>query len=352
MTVRDDMIAALNGEVPERTPFIIGNWYFVHSGLVFDEWRDLFDQGLAFITGCGTIRLEEHGVHKSVERRVEGDELYRITRKETPVGTIQRVTLDSVSKPRAIEWMIEHYIKEPKDYKVRQWIVEHTEPVPQYDAYEKLAAMETDYSLTIVGGGRTPAMSIMVDYAGMEKFSIDVATEAEELFDLYEAQKRLFLECNRLIAKGPGRFFIWGENLTAPMLGPKRYRDLLLPIYKEAVPVLEAGGKRVGVHYDGQLRSIADEVAESPFHMLQSLTEPPEGDMMLDECRAAWPDKTLWVNVNLDLYNLPEPEFRDAIIAMRERAGKKGLALGISEDVPDNWATTVPLILETLQELG
>lgn len=352
MTVRDDMIAALNGETPEFTPFIISDWYFTHSGMVFDEWRPLFDQGLAFITGCGTIRLEEHGVRETVTRRVEGDDLYRITKKETPVGTIQRVTLDSVSKPRAIEWTIEHFIKEPRDYKIRQWIVEHTEPIAQYDAFDELAEKETDYSLTTVGGGRTPAMSIMVDYAGMARFSLDLASEAEELFDLYEAQKTLFLECNRLIAEGPGRFFVWGENLTAPMLGPNRYRDLLLPIYKEAVPVLEAGGKRVGVHYDGQLRSITNEVAESPFHILHSLTEPPEGDMMLDECRAAWPDKTLWVNVNLDLYNLSEAELRDAIIAMRERAGKKGLALGISEDVPHNWATTVPLILDTLRELG
>ena len=352
MTIRDNVTAALNGETPEWTPFLVKNWYFTHSGQVFDEWRSLFDQGLGFYAGCGTVRLEEHGVRETVESRVEGDDLYRITKKETPIGTIQRVTLDSVSKPRAIEWTIEHFVKEPKDYKIRQWIIEHTESVPQYDAYEKLAEMETDYRITIVGGGRTPALSVMVDYAGMERFSIDLASEVEELFDLYEAQKRLFLEYTRLIAEGPGRFLIWGENLTAPMLGPKRYRDLVLPIYEEAVPVLEAGGKRVGVHYDGQLRSIADAVAEAPFHIVQALTEPPEGDMMLDECRAAWPDKTLWVNVNLDLYNLPEDALRDAIIAMRERAGKKGLVFAMTEDVPDNWATTVPLILKTLQELG
>ena len=352
MTVRDNMIAVLKGKTPEWTPFVTANWYFTHSGQIFDEWRSLFDQGLGFWVGCGTVRLETHGVRETVERRVEGDQLCRITRKETPIGTIQRVTLDSVSKPRAIEWTIEHWIKEPKDYKIRQWIVEHSEPVPQYDEYEKKAEMEHDYGITVVGGGRTPIMSILVEYAGMERFALDVASEVAELFDLYEAQKALFLELNRLIAEGPGQFVVWGENLTAPMMGSKRYRDLLLPIYKEAVPMLEAGGKRVGVHYDGQLRAIAEGVAEAPFHYLHSLTEPPEGDMMLDECRAAWPDKTFWVNVNLGLYDLPEAELREAIVAMRDRAGKRGLALGISEDVPDNWARTVLLIVQTLQELG
>jgi len=148
-----------------------------------------------------------------------------------------------------------------------------------------------DTGITVVFGGRTPAMSILVDYAGMERFALDVASEVEELFALYEAEKKLFLEWNRLIAAGPGRFVKWNENLTIDMIGPKRYANLLMPVYNEAVPVLEAAGKRVMVHYDGTLKAVAGQIADAPFHIIQSLTEPPEGDMMLDECRAAWPDK-------------------------------------------------------------
>ena len=91
--------------------------------------------------------------------------------------------------------------------------------------------------------------------------------------------------------------------------------------------------------------------AAARFHIIDSLTEPPEGDMMFDECRAAWPDKVLWANIHADAYYRPPQELREAVIAMRRRAGKRAFAFEISEDLPTNWRTSVPIVLETLGEL-
>jgi len=352
MTIREDLTAVLNGETPDRTPCSIYSWFFTDPQYDFEEWRPLFDQGLGLSMHCGTVGLVEHGVKSSVHVEVEGDRRYTINRKETPVGVLQAVTVNSVSAPRLIEWHREYWLKEPQDYKIRQWIVEHTEVVPQYGGFEEAEQRVGDRGVAIVGGGRTPAMAIMVDYAGENRFALDVALEVDELFDLYEAEKKLFLERNRVIAAGPGRFVKWLENLTISMLGPKRYRALLMPIYEEAVPVLEEAGKRVMVHYDGELRAAADQIALAPVHIIESLTEPPEGNMMYDECRRAWPDKVFWANINLDVYALPEERLREAVIARRERAGKRGLAFEISEDVPGNWRESIPVVLDTLRELG
>ena len=87
-------------------------------------------------------------------------------------------------------------------------------------------------------------------------------------------------------------------------------------------------------------------------HVVEMLTEPPEWDLTLDECRAAWPDKVPWANINVGLYGLPSADLRQVIIAMRQRAGKKALAFAISEDIPENWRDTIPVVLQTLQELG
>jgi len=48
------------------------------------------------------------------------------------------------------------------------------------------------------------------------------------------------------------------EKFTVIMLVPKRYKNLLMPIYEAAVPVLEEAGKGVMVRYDGELRGAAD----------------------------------------------------------------------------------------------
>ena len=106
------------------------------------------------------------------------------------------------------------------------------------------------------------------------------------------------------------------------------------------------------VHYDGALNVIADEIARAPFHMIESLTEPPEGDMTYDQCRRAWPDKVFWANINVDLYSEPEQVLRKAVLQKRHRAGKKALAFEISEDLPANWQQSIPIVLATLKELG
>jgi hypothetical protein len=352
MTTRENLIAALNGDTPEQTSLSIYDWFFTQPRYEFDEWRPLFDQGLGLCLHCSTAQRVEHGVKNTVDYQTKGDRRYTIRTKETSVGTLQSVTINSISAPRLIEWNHEYWIKEPQDYKIRRWIVEHTEVVPQYNEFARTEEKAGDCGVTVIGGGRTPAMSIQVDYAGEQRFALDVALEMDELFELYEAETKLFTKLTRVIADGPGRFVKWNENLTISMLGPKRYAALLMPVYNQTVPLLEATGKRVMVHYDGELRAIADQIAAAPLHIIQSLTEPPEGDMMLDECRAAWPDKSLWSNINVGLYKLPPAELREAVIAKRKRAGKNALAFEISEEVPENWQESVPVVLQTLREIG
>ena len=73
--------------------------------------------------------------------------------------------------------------------------------------------------------------------------------------------------------------------------------------------------------------------------------------MLYDACRAAWPDKVFWANINVDLFSRPTEVLRQAVMDKRRRAGKKAFAFEISEDLPANWRETVPVVLATLNEL-
>jgi len=251
-----------------------------------------------------------------------------------------------------MEWPCEHWVKRPEDYKILKWIVENTEVLPQYGEFARAEERAGERGVAVVLGGRTPAMTIQIDYAGGERSALDVARGVDELSELYEAEKKLFLEMNRAIAAGPGAFVTWCEQLTIDLLGPRRYAELLMPVYEKAVPLHELAGKQVLVQYDGKLKATAERIAGAPFHVVEMLTEPPEGDMTLDECRAAWPDKVLWANINVSLYGLPPAELQQAIVTMRQRAGKRALAFAITEDIPVNWRESIPVILQTLQEVG
>jgi hypothetical protein len=343
----------LDGGIPDRTPYSIYSWFFEDPRYPVEAWKPLLERGLGVSTGCGTVRHIEHGVKNSEETWQDANTRYIRRRKETPAGTLQQVVAYPLGEDAGIlGWTMEEWIKTPQDYNIRRWIIEHTELETQYDTFDESEHQIGNQGVTIVSGSRTPIMSILVDWAGTERFCLDVAEGVDELFHLYEAQKKLFLAETRLIAAGPGRFVRWLENLTISTLGPKRYEKLVLPVYQEAVPMLQAAGKRVMVHYDGALRSIREQIAGAPFHMIESLTEPPEGDMTYDACRAAWPEKGFWANINVELYGLPPEQLAEAVIARRERAGKRAFAFEISEDVPVNWRQSVPVVLDTLEKLG
>jgi hypothetical protein len=336
------MTVALDGGTPDRTPLGIYNFFI--QDMNDPRWRRLIERGLVPIIHTNTCYGIEHDVVNSEEERREGDRLYKIRRKKTPVGTLRNVTLNG--------WHYEDWIKTPADYKIRQWMVEHTELRPCYENYERADAEAGRSGFPIVTISRTPAMSINIDWAGTERFCLDVATGVPELFDLYEAQKRLFRQELEIVAKGPGRFVKSFENLTIGMLGPRRYGELLMPVYRECFPLLTDAGKRVFVHYDGALSVIADQIAQAPFHGIESLTEPPEGDLTYDRCRAAWPDLAFWGNINVGLYSRPAEELAREVAAKRARAGKRGLVFEVSEDLPANWETSIPVVLDALERIG
>lgn len=341
MTIKSQLETALDGGTPDITPFI--TYLCFVDDLQAPRWQRLLEQGLGICEGAATYRLIEHGVVDEVEERVVHGVTSHIHTRRTPVGSVRQVHTNG--------WHTESFVKEPHDYRVLQWIVEHTEVAPAREGYDALAEIIGESGVITLYAGKTPAMHINVALAGTERFCEDLALEVSELFDLYGALQHLFREQMRVITAGPGRYVRWLENLSAEMLGPRWYEELLLPVYQEQVPLLEAAGKRALVHYDGTLRAVAGQIARSPLHIIESLTEPPEGDLRYDECRALWPDKVFWANLNMDVYALPPEQLRDEIIAKRTRAGKRGLAFEIAEALPAQWETAIPVILETLREI-
>ncbi len=347
----------LEGRTPSVTPYTILDWNMERAissddlvnRISDDRWRRLLDMGLTIRHHSSPVRAIEHEVECTVEERTEGKDIYRVETKTTPVGSIRCVTRNG--------WGHEDWVKTDDDYKVQQWVVENTELVADFEAVEKAEQIVGEHGfVALTGHGRwlhrTPLMTLNIDYLGTERFCMDLAMKKPELFELCRAQEKLFLDEQRLIASGPGRYVVLYENITVSMLGPVRYADLMMPVYRKAVAIHEAANKRVMVHYDGALNLIADQIADAPFHVIDSLTEPPEGDMEYQRCRSLWPDKVLLANINVDQYYQPAEILKQAVIDKRNRLGKKAVAFEISEDTQTNWQQTIPVVLDALQELG
>jgi hypothetical protein len=356
MNARENLTTVLENGVPETTPLAIYDWNTggitapdLDLKLKDQAWQKLFDRGLGIFCHCECIDTVEHGVETTIEKKeYKGKQVDLITKK-TPVGELQKITGNNNA------WHIEDWIKEPKDYLTAKWIAENTELIPRYEKFAEYESVIGDKGVTILTGSgnwlhRSPMMKINIDWAGTENFCMDLAMEVPELFELRDSMLELFIKEQQMLAQAPGRYVKWIENLTISMLGPDRYRDHIMPVYEECVPILEEGGKKLLLHYDGDLSVIADYIRDSPFHIIDSLSEPPEGDMMLDECRQKWPDKVLLANINADFYYGTNEKLAEAVEAKLARAGKRGFCFEVSEDLPDTWQRTLPVIIETLQK--
>lgn len=339
MTPRDNLCAALDGRVPGRIPFTVNREFVTDD----PAWEGLFAAGLCPIPMVQTVGEEMTGVERVVEPVAwQGQPARRVTLR-TSEGDISQVETGG--------WVQEYYLKTPADYRVMEYVVRHQRLTLAPEAFVASEAALGDRGLTFMYVGRSPMQTILVDYAGLENFSYHLADEFPELFALAEALQDQLLERCRLTAAGPGCYVSLLENFTAESWGAERFQKYHLLVYAKILPIFQAAGKRVFPHFDGKIACVADLLAGTDFAGIESLTEPPEGDLTLAQARAAMPDKVFWANINIGLYTLPPDDLRRWV---RERVSAaapdgRGLAFEISEDLPPNWRNAIPVVLEALK---
>jgi len=336
------------GERPARIPFSIYGGFVGEPGKHSPEWVALFERGLVPTYWCGTFARSIQDIQAVTNTYEEDGRQMRRTTLKTPVGEIY--TTAKITHHATPLWPQKPWLVTAEDYRVRTWIAEHTEIRPAHDRYHTMVKQVGPWGLVFPTVSRTPIQSILVDLAGLEQFSYHLADLEEEMMALHEALLREYREIVEIVAEGPGRFVAGLENFTAETIGPARYERFLLPVYKSYLPMLHEAGKIIGTHYDGKLASVKHLIAEAPMDVIESLTEPPEGDMTLAECREAWPDKLFWSNINVSKFDLPTEQLQEDIRRCVDAAAPdgRGLAFEISEDLPVKWQAGIPAILEAL----
>jgi len=336
------------GDQPDRIPFSIYGALCGPSHHEDPAWIALFERGLVPTYWCGTFSRVTKGLETVVDNYEEDGRPMRRTTLKTPVGEIY--TTAKITHHATSAWPQKPWLVTAEDYRVRTWITENTEIRPAYENYDKTVERYAPWGMVFPIVWRTPLQNILVDLAGVEQFSYHLIDLEDEMMTLYEALLDEYRKIVEIVAEGPGRYVEGIENFTAETVGAARYERFLLPVYKKYHPVLHQAGKVVGTHYDGQLASTRNLIAEAPIDVIESLTEPPEGDMTLAACRDAWPEMRFWNNINIWKFDLPAPGLQADIRRSVDAAAPdgRGLAFEISEDLPLNWREGIPAILDEL----
>lgn len=343
MNIRERLEVFWAGERPDVIPFTIyqNEWRHTQHD---PAWQSLYEKGLGVTWHLPTFReVWPKDVEQRDESVTQNGKTLRKRLITTPVGEIFELYED--------DWRQKHFLESAQDYAVMTYLAKNLEIVPTYEKYYEMERMIAPYGVGMPFTGRTPNQVILVDYVGLENYAFHLFDLEAEMMELYEALLNNFRKKVQLVAEGPGTFVSVLENFTAETLGPRRYKQLLMPVYEECFPILRQAGKIVGTHYDGQLASCKDLIAQAPIDLIESLTPPPEGDLTLAEARAVWPEKLFWSNINVACYDLPPEELKAEVLKRVEEGAVDGckLAFEVSEQYPDNWAESLHVVLDALE---
>ena len=343
-SIRGRFERAFAGEPVDWPAYAVYDWFVKNRPL---DWPSLFSLGLGQIAHVDLVSVERPHLQIVERRNDAGGRTRRTTRWITDRGELEESFVG--------EWQEAYLVKTPGDYRVLRRAFEDTRYAATDEFFLKSEAELGDGGITVGALGwsplrRSPLLQVQVDFAGPERFALDLADETPELMDLLELLTDLTLRKLREAVRTPARFIKLWENLAIETIGPPNYRRWLVPLYRRIIDLLSPAGKRLLVHYDGKLRAIAPDIAALDFD-IDSLTPPPEGDLTVAEARAAWPEKFLWLHPPLGWYREPRTTLLERIRQMVRDAGPRRFCLMISEDVPANWKDEIPAVLEALERL-
>jgi len=348
---RERLLAILNHQAPDRTPWIprLLLWYnarcLTHS--MPKKWEGLSLREVERELNLGTpardgkvFDIEQEGLE--IVTREEGG--CRITEYHTPVGMVRQVmgfseTLTRQGLPGRVQ---EYPLKEPKDYAVWEWIVEHTNWVPAYDAYKAYDAEIGEDGLPMISVGDVPLHDFLERLAGYEYgfyHLADYSREVEHLLALMaEVQRERMWP---VVANCPARLLLHGLHLSSQFTPPRLFEKYILPYYEQFMPLLHDKGISVAMHADNDTSRILDLIDRAGWDMVECFVSAPMAPVTLEQARAVWGNRIIiWGGVPSTLLspNVPEDEFRTYMHQLLDTISREdAFILGVSDNVmPDS----------------
>ena len=330
MTVRDRLLAAMFGGEPDRVPLTVYDW-ILPRGI---QERLLREAGLGLIVRLPAHRAEHREVEILTREYHEGDRTLVRRTIRTPVGEVWQ-TLEPEPAYGTSNWIRDHFIKGPDDYRVVEFYYRDVVYRDNLDAIREAGRRLGSDGIVMVRVAKAPIQEMLYQLMGYEQFAVDYH-EARGRFDsLHATMAKRYDELYDLAAGTPVEIVQLGDNISSDVVGRERFRDYLIPEYARLSRRLRAAGKKLAVHMDGRLKALAAEIGRAEFDIVEALTPAPMGDVSVKEARTLWPDKALWINFTSSMH-VASPEAIEAHTRslVAEAGSARGFGISVTEDAP------------------
>lgn len=363
MSIRDDMLAVYNNRHPGKVPLGIYTRYLPRSAVE----RRVRNLGMGIIDYHPVATMVGPPWHfyegylsevKNVELRIKHvwENGKRIERREwdTPVGMLAgEIEYDPAGA--GSEHIREHYISSLEDYKIMTYIVENTViSSNEKEILKKISELGED-GVLLGRMDRNPYQKCLIEFAGPEQFLVDLFTEPEEVKTLLEAIDLKIDEQFRHVLNSDVPVIWQPDNVTSDMTPPKAFREYCLPFYQKHARHAKTAGKPYVVHMDGKVGVLQNEIIESGFSILESVSVPEMGgDIEIAEAQKMFGNMVVLPNFPSNWATLEDKVIKENTQKLLESLDPgKPLMFQVSEDIPmSEWQRVYPVVAESVDDFN
>ncbi|MCC6869333.1 MAG: corrinoid protein [Burkholderiales bacterium] len=382
------VLAALRGEMVDRLPYVprLDLWYLANStsgtlpkqyagaamneiaraeGWPFhhrfcDNQLDPAYQPLYLHRGIGVFYSRDTPydvvLPKDVEVEVRRTGPRTQVTYRTPLGsvsTLMHYDVDSQRHGITNPAVIEHLIKTPADYAPAGYLFEHMDVVPSFERYRRWKEEDIGDNGVAVAVGclvASPMHWIQHDLCDATQFFIHSKDCQDEMRGLAERIAPLQEKILNLVAQSPADVVWWGSNFDEMITFPPYFAKEIQPWIRKAAQALNAAGKLVLCHTDGENRGLLDLIRDSGMNIAESLCPAPMTKVTLAEfCRHWTPRMSLFGGIpsTVVMPGTSEADF-EAYMDQLFRAVAPGqrIVVGIADEVPPS------AVFSRLQRIG
>lgn len=259
----------------------------------------------------------------------------------TPVGslTIKNNLLPDMVAASTVPLMQEHPVKDASDYRVLEYIIEHSEYVPKHEMVHEEQAKMGNIGFVVPLLNRVPFQQIVLDFVGeinLFYMLYDNPQLVERMMTLLDGQ---LLEDIHKLADLSWPYVQCPDNTDGVITNPKLFEKYNLPYYQHYAEILHGQGKKFGSHTDGNIRPLLSLLAESGLDVCESFSPAPLTECTFEEAWAAWRDgPIIWGGIPSPILQeqTSESEFEDYVERLLQAVGDQPIILGVGDMVMAN----------------
>ena len=365
MTQKQRILAAARGEHLDKLPFgaRIDVWYNYHSAHntlpeKYQGWSQtdiIRDQGAGAQYRFFSVVKEEYQDMEVIEKN---EPPYIMTEYRTPLGTVSKKEIFDISEGPWIKYEMEKIFKSEKDYPIIKYLVEHTIPGDNFEAYQKVRDEVGDDGMvmTAAGGLWSPIQRVMREIMGYELFFYELADHPAEVEELMEVMKDLERRKLKVAINCDLEIFNicanWSDDIHTPV-----FKKYFTPWFQEVCDFLHAHGRLAMAHIDGEMRRLNPLFRDTRIDIGEAVTPAPQTLVTMKEFRKELGDEvTIWGGIPSILF---EPMYSDEDFdtyvknLFREMAPGYRFIVGMGDNLPfDGDINRVRRVVELIDQFG